>query len=92
MTQWTREQYDKLTKDFFYKFDIIVDAENPYSWVKIMELCVKHGVEIVYDDGLINAYYHPKSRFPISQVLVSDQNNDPSLAERIARMLALMEM
>jgi len=69
------------------------------DWHILMELCVKHGVNAVHGNMETGDYpftdveafkFHPDG---VSVVVnYADCNNDPSLAERIARLLALGEI
>lgn len=66
------------------------------DWHTIMELCVKHGVFTMNytnhtkDDCI--AYFTRTRNDKERLVVLADHANDPSLAERVARMMALLEV
>jgi len=68
------------------------------DWHTIMELCVNHNIfveKIIFNhDNIHYKAFHCARGFSgaLLSVKQSDHNNDKSLAERIARMLALMEV
>lgn len=107
MTNWTSEQYFNLSTDVANKFgipaswheDLGANYENPCGnnitvwihddWKTVMDLCVKHGVDAVHNKTQINAC-HEKSRNLIRVKFA--HHYDKAIAERVARMLALMEV
>lgn len=68
------------------------------DWNTIMELCVKHGVNAEHklNTEAISPVWTVKCTFLIKgQWIVvrhDDHGNNPSLAERVARLLTLMEV
>lgn len=66
------------------------------DWHEIMQLCVKHGVYCTaHFKGKANfvmVYFKHKGLSVCKEIHHADHNNNPSLAERVARMLALMEV
>lgn len=95
MTQWTQEQYQELSRKVAEKFTIseFAGGYDEYGvwlyeyWHTIMELCVKHGVSCIHSStsvSIMNSWLNAEN--------YQDHNNDPSLAERVARMLALLEI
>lgn len=59
------------------------------DWHTICELCVKHGVNVYHDHEVTSDVLVIGMEI---KVPYSDCNGDPSLAERIARLLALLEV
>lgn len=116
MTQWTKEQYEQLSRNLSSKFDLSPEVYNAVfvgepehvwlhdDWNEIMEMCVNHGVEAVHDYEMTIEYADSEIfKFAAARVseigivtehkeYYSDHNNDKSLTERVARMLALMEV
>lgn len=112
MTQWTKEQYEELSNEVAEKFNIssqtyeYLGNETHFhvlslhdDWGRLMELCVKHGVDAQHgphDDVDYLTFYGVEAYKynPTIQIITNDadHNNDKSLSERVARMLALMEV
>jgi hypothetical protein len=114
MTQWTKEQYEELSKNVAEKFNIssqtyeYLGNETHFNvlslhddWGRLMELCVKHGVDAQhgYHNQSSSASDSVEAAFSIGDdhqfsidVMYSEHNNDKSLSERVARMLALLEV
>ena len=102
MTQWTEEQYQELSRKVARKFDTdsfwiqatFIDQGQEIwlhnDWHTIMELCDKHGVYATRYSETAIADCSSSSVRKIARN--SDHNNDSSLAQRVARMLALMEV
>jgi hypothetical protein len=90
---WNQEQYDQLTQKIFDKFSVIIDPKNPYSWVKIMELCIENEV---WGNHLPNPEIAGFDYFVAGNlkgsVPYAEHGNDKSLAERVARMLGLLDI
>ena len=85
----------RLASDFPYETIWLHD-----DWHTIMNLCVKHGV-YAYHDEYVNDTKDGTYKLATAQVYAIDKsfdvpyldcNNDPYLTERIARMMALMEV
>jgi len=104
MTQWTEEQYQELSRKVAEKFGLEPYCIMPATmnkhivwlhddWVEIMELCVKYRVGAmqysINKGDVAQAFIW--QRYSSCQ-LTTDHNNDPSLAERVSKMLALMEV
>ena len=88
--EYVNEQGQKLGE---YKYSGIWLHNN---WAFIMEKCDKYKIECQssHDDMYCTAWSRltPNSNKYIKVVELSDHNNDSSLAQRVARMLALMEV
>ena len=102
MTQWTQEQYEELSRNVAEKFnqypffdigDISPNILWLYEdWERIMELCVEHWVWASHmPEPLLCVDYFAGSNRE-GEVYYADHSNDKSLAERVARMLALLEV
>ena len=100
MTQWTQENYQELSKNVADKFVIPAYYTAPATmnknavwlhsnWAFIMEKCVKSGIWASYSRTQVVVF--SGNDMPIEQKY-KDHNNDKSLAERVARMLALLEV
>lgn len=100
MTQWTQEQYENLSRKVAEKFsipeckvewvdDIHFTLWLHNDWTLIMDLCVEHGVWSMPDDKYVISFYRNDG---ISVRSIIDHSKDKSLAERVARMLALLEV
>lgn len=104
MTQWTQEDYEKLSRKVADRFSLDNDAGKMFEdygdggytnwlhddWHAIMELCVKHGVDISHlsHHGFCNILKNTR----LDIIKYADHSNDKSLSERVARLLALLEV
>lgn len=103
MTTWNESQYqalsqkvaDKLRPADYILHNKAVGSSGEYwlyeDWHTLMELCVKHGIGCEHF-GVGNPFGYVTANFLENQIIsYQDHNNDPSLTERIARLLALLE-
>lgn len=105
MPQWTPAQYELLSIRIAKKFNLNCPypglvtrpelTKNVWihdDWHIIMELCSKYNIRA----GKLNSGLHlVANKFPAVQniqVPVADHNNDAALAERVARMIILLDI
>lgn len=89
MTVWSDKDYLDIEGKFHRKFGEPISIKDTSSWVSIMQMCIKHGVKDVVHDRLgVMAF----SRKKTGRGHYSDHNNDMYLSERVARVIALVEV
>ena len=95
---WTQEQYRELSSKISDKYNLTDwlggfhhDGQWLHNdWHTIMELCVKHDITLEYYD--IVAYALSPAGEPTGEAFYCNHNDNKSLTERVARMLALLEV